>query len=742
MGFIKKTTATVQKSITGLLDSLEANALFSLIMDPTISVTDACGNFAESPDKLICVFISALCLRLGLAYNEASQDENRHDQLDLLDQKLQRLLDEIANSRISVEKISEQLVQIEFDANMDRQELAKCLKGVHKELSKGVNPKLDVVLSELQKDTELLQVLQVLPKQLAGHDADMKRLLFEYFADVDKSIGNLERNLLQAAPKYFEPIRQFKAQYLGNNGQRVPFGGREREFKLLDAWLDDDLLPYRLLCAPAGRGKSALIVRWLASGEDRDGIEVVFFPVSSRFGINLKHQILGGVTGQLAGVYNEPPPRSELSVDAYRETITQYLTRSPWPDKKLVVVIDGIGESPDWDDTGVGLFPFEPASGIRVLVSARRHADADEHTWLDRLNWEDSARAKMLPLALLDKPGLEDVLRGMGLPLDTLANQDKIVSALHRLTDDGDPFLVGLYVDELWDKANSSDSLLMKPKYLDKLKPGLDGFFKRWMDALEKERTASLSKTSSDDLRRHVQWVFDVLACAFGPVRLEELQALLESQAELSGQQIRDAIEPIKRFLVGDWDLAGCDFCHPRFREFVFDKLTQRDKRKWDSKFVGFGLNWLEVLKHQDSQLTDPQQYRYAVRFLRSHLHRLKAPVADLLPLLSTRAWADAWYKIEGAYGGYVADIAYVRSTARDEILAAAKRGSDRLPHIGVALRSAFICSSVHTIGRQIGAKMLTKLVENNVWTVAQGLAFARQFSLPRDRHERLLGLG
>ncbi len=728
----KNTTAAERKSLAGLLDSLGATALFQWMISP---VPAAFATSAAGPIVLPIMFIAALCIRLGVARIESNLDAK---QQRLMDQNLQRLLDEAAKSNITVEKLSEQLVQIEFDADKDRQELAKWIKGVHKELSHEIEPKLDDVLSEVRKDTELLQSLS---EQLADHDADMKRLLVGLGDGIGKRIGKLERNLSQAAPKYPEPIWQFREQYLENNGQPVPFGGRDHELKLLNEWLDDDLLPYRLLCAPAGRGKSALIVRWLESIEDRDGIEVVFFPVSSRFDINLRHQILEGVTGQLAGVFNEPPPRSELSVDAYRETIAQYLTRSLGPDTKLVVVIDGIDESPDWGNTGAGLFPLEPGSGIRVLVSARLHAEADEQMWLDRLNWKDSDRSKMLPLALLDKPGLADVLRGMGLPLDTLANQDKIVSALHRLTDYGDPFLVGLYVDELWDKANSSDSLLMKPKYLDNLKPGLDGFFKRWMDALEKERTAGLSKTSSDDLRRHVQWVFDVLACAFGPLRLEDLQALLESQGELSGQQIRDAIGPIKRFLVGDWDLAGCDFCHPKFREFVFDKLTQRDRRKWDNKFVGLGLNWLEVLKHQDSQLSDPQQYRYAVRFLRSHLHRLKAPVADLLPLLSTRAWADAWYKIEGAYGGYLADIAYVRSSARDEILAAAKRGEDRLPHLGVAVRSALICSSVHTIGKRIDSKMVTKLVVNEVWTVAQGLAFTRQFPSPSDRYERLLSL-
>ena len=72
----------------------------------------------------------------------------------------------------------------------------------------------------------------------------------------------------------------------------MPFGGRDKDIALLDAWLNDETAPPRyLLTAPAGRGKSALLVHWLQllQAQGRVGREapaswhLVFIPISIRF---------------------------------------------------------------------------------------------------------------------------------------------------------------------------------------------------------------------------------------------------------------------------------------------------------------------------------------------------------------------------------------------------------------------------------------------------------------------------
>jgi hypothetical protein len=68
------------------------------------------------------------------------------------------------------------------------------------------------------------------------------------------------------ASKFRGQIEAFLEEYLvtETRTRTVPFGGRDEDLALLDTWLDDETAPPRyLLTAPAGRGKSALLVRWL-----------------------------------------------------------------------------------------------------------------------------------------------------------------------------------------------------------------------------------------------------------------------------------------------------------------------------------------------------------------------------------------------------------------------------------------------------------------------------------------------
>ncbi len=72
--------------------------------------------------------------------------------------------------------------------------------------------------------------------------------------------------------------------YLGGAAEPVPFGGRSREMEELDEWLADDTQRCGLIVQPAGRGKTALLVKWAAGIASTGAAEVVFVPVSNRFG--------------------------------------------------------------------------------------------------------------------------------------------------------------------------------------------------------------------------------------------------------------------------------------------------------------------------------------------------------------------------------------------------------------------------------------------------------------------------
>jgi len=86
---------------------------------------------------------------------------------------------------------------------------------------------------------------------------------------------------------YDQRFQNFLTEYLGTDSHPVPFGGRDGALKMLDTWLAEST-PYLLLAAPAGRGKSALLVRWLDSLKTREDLALAFVPVSIRFGTNME----------------------------------------------------------------------------------------------------------------------------------------------------------------------------------------------------------------------------------------------------------------------------------------------------------------------------------------------------------------------------------------------------------------------------------------------------------------------
>jgi hypothetical protein len=61
-----------------------------------------------------------------------------------------------------------------------------------------------------------------------------------------------------------EDVRNFIEHYLGTSENPVRFGGPSKELQRLDDWLATDLTYGIVLAlAPAGKGKSALLVRWI-----------------------------------------------------------------------------------------------------------------------------------------------------------------------------------------------------------------------------------------------------------------------------------------------------------------------------------------------------------------------------------------------------------------------------------------------------------------------------------------------
>lgn len=278
---------------------------------------------------------------------------------------------------------------------------------------------------------------------------------------------------------YAGRIENFLAEYLGASGHPVPFGGREAALAALNAWLADPQgPPYLFLGAPGGRGKSALLVRWLEQLlSASDSPAIVFVPVSIRFNTNLASTVFGALAARLAFLHGEKPPADvAMSTNIWRGMVSDYLARPLADGRRLLVVLDGLDEAADWE-AGADLFPLKPRTGLRAVVAARyRAGESDARGWLSRLGWERGL-AHVLDLEPLTREGVADVLCRMGFPLDALGQQVDVVAELHRLSG-GDPLLVRLYVDDLWAKGEQAARL--RPEDLRGIQPGYEGYFDRW----------------------------------------------------------------------------------------------------------------------------------------------------------------------------------------------------------------------------------------------------------------------
>lgn len=518
-------------------------------------------------------------------------------------------------------------------------------------------------------------------------------------------------------------IQSFLTEYLGTPEQPEPFGGREDTLKKLDEWLDSNTQRL-LLAAPAGRGKSALLVRWLDRLIVREDIALVFLPVSVRFRTNLASTFFASLAARLAYLHSEDiPTNMETSTDVWRGLVNAYLAKPLANGKKLLVVLDGLDEAGDWEATA-DLIPTELPNSVHIVISARFLAgDTDTKPWLLRLGWEHVGKATTLNLDPLDSSEVADVLLRMGVPLDVLSRRVDIISELYRLSE-GDPLLVNLYVEDLWSRGHEASKI--QPEDLQNIKPGYEGYFDRWWKEQKKiwGNDAPLREKS-------VQLTFNLLCGAMGALTKNDLMAL-DLENDLTTFTIEDAIDELERFVIGIPDMlrkaeVGYVLSHPKLRDYFWDNLDRREKFLIEKRFISYGEQTLENIAHKKINLNNREEIPvYIIQYYGAHLKRAQQPIEKFMPIIHHEGWARAWFAIEGSYGGYLQDVRQVREQCRNLDLQTIETSGKSI-YLACQFRCALIEASIHNLAGGISAKLIAVLVELGIWTLSQALVFINQ---------------
>ncbi|MCB0032858.1 MAG: hypothetical protein KDE51_02470 [Anaerolineales bacterium] len=516
-------------------------------------------------------------------------------------------------------------------------------------------------------------------------------------------------------PFHYDPvgndIEEFLIEYLGTAEHPAPFGGRDDELQQLNQWLDDSAAPnIGLMTAGAGGGKSALLVQWSSQITSRDGIEVIFFPISIRFNTALQTRFFSYINKRLAKLYGETASMNTIyDPELQRAQFQDFLKQTPPNNKRLLLIVDGLDEAV-WEVNHL-LFPTQLGENIQICTSARyQSGDVDAQGWLRRMGWQRSGVAHVFTLGPLTKANLVNVLESMGNELDKLASSVNVLTELFRLTE-GDPLLVRLYMEALYEEAGQKATLT--PKDLEGIDPGLEGYFDRWWEDQEKQWEA---QGNDAFYKPAVQLFFNLCAGGLGPLSREDLGQL--AGKELAARQIKKVTQQVRRFIVGDGEKSGYVFSHPRLNQYFWNELFDSERQELTQRYLNYGEQ--TVTRLTDGQLHPQKASPYMVQHYGAHLEKAGQeglPVKAQLYQLVCQEWLLAWEAIDGTTTGFLQDI--------DRAWAMANKARD----IAIQTKCALCHSSVTTITSNIPTELLAALYRHEQITAAQLLAIIQNDS-------------
>jgi hypothetical protein len=526
-------------------------------------------------------------------------------------------------------------------------------------------------------------------------------------------------SIASATPKFAGKIREFLEEYLVNEewSGTIIFGGRDRELKLLDDWLADETAPSRfVLAAPAGRGKSALVVQWIRRlylagklTDEKGGWHLAFVPISMRFETNRPVTYYEALAARLAEILDiDLDAPASAGEDHYRDKCRICLEAANRQEVPLLLIIDGIDESAG-ASFNAKWFPRFEGSRIRLLVSGRLLAgDSDASGWIDRLGWTSGVLKRVHDLPALGQQDVSDLLSATGVrPL----RPDFIRRLL--ILSEGEPLLLKLYVEELLKRSDDASRLTLEE--LDSMKPGFAPYFGAWLAKQEEAWGTEVN-------RQTLYACFAIFACAYGPLTADELEKLAN---RLNGGttvlRIETTLSPIRRFVIGSRRhssaaRSGYVLSHPKFGDFLRDEYFSASiiARARDA-FGDWGRDVVVKLNHGLFR----EAPSYLLQYLVQHLLDAGASPSDFMTLVE-EGWMRAWKAFEGGFRGFAEDVRKVDRALGE----ASERNGWRL---GGRIRCQLVLSSIRSVGANMPRALIAECVEQRLLSHEEAIDIAKQ---------------
>jgi hypothetical protein len=532
-------------------------------------------------------------------------------------------------------------------------------------------------------------------------------------------------DVFTAASVWSLGARQFDDYYLKGltlDGKTVPapFGGRQRELDHLDRWLENPTGDQRLLVsAPAGRGKSALLAKWMealkASGRvGSGGWRLVFVPISNRFQTNRTTTYLELLTRQLAHFAGEHviPPAVD-SEPFYRNTANRLIASLPAGGTPTLLVFDGLDEALG-EEHLANLLPSVLPPTLKVLASARWIAgDRDGQGWLTRLGWFGTGRGAGHDLVVepLGLPAIADVLIKIWAPIDVVGRDRMLVARLADLTE-GEPLLLRFYAEDLWLKAGDQSPITLT--VLNKMQRGFGPYFKAWLQ----DQGGVAADVGAEIDPRTTDATLAILGFAKGALTGKDLLGIgAAGFPNLPWRLVaKHHVAPFRRFVIGDGsDASPYIFSHPKVAEYI---RTEECAGLADQTTIAFFV-WARghIAKLNSGELRPEKASTYALNHYADHLKQVpNATTEDYLEMVED-GWRRAKEHLDRGQGGFASDVAMAWK--------AIKEHDGDHGHLGAQWRCALTLSSIRSLGTRIHGPLLVELVKYGLLSPLQARHYA-----------------
>ncbi|MCP4698095.1 MAG: serine protease [Gammaproteobacteria bacterium] len=565
-------------------------------------------------------------------------------------------------------------------------------------------------------------------------------------------------------------VLRFIEIYRDKPDDRKPFVGRAAALQHLDNWLAQTEQRLLLLSGAAGRGKSALILHWLAKITATDSHTLFFLPVSIRFntsdemsGVRLLHAALCDAFGELKE--NLPQqPQTEDFLDRIYEAWEYIANR---PQKTFLLVIDGMDEAVNQWFTERRILPPHLPPNLHILVSARHKPGQDNgRSWLEDLGFstqEPHAKAcpepaegtqttrsetltalpeNILELSTLEQAAMAEAVVQLGHPLDQLAERQAFVEALFRLTDRGDPLLLGLWLGQIWqqrDRAPDFDA-----EDLQRLAPSFTGFYLLWLKDQQTVWKAQRLNIHPDDFGQ----IMHLLALAHAPLLLDDLRTVLErldAPTRWEYRELRAALESAHRLVAGDGKEQGYVLLHPRLADYFREELNKQPVRlrTLHQAFLAWGAD--TVARLNSGGLPPEECSPYLLQYYVAHVQNgggIERDTLDrhYLPLLES-GWYRAWDALpDGGLENFLNDIRLAQNALTVWNQNCEPNQCSEM-NLATEVRCALLVASIHTMNQNIQMELVVEMAWESIWSFARAARVAGQYMKAEKQAECLTKL-